>query len=47
MLPKEIIILLFITTIGLFLRLYNNFDQGYWADEILTLIFAIHQYLTS
>lgn len=37
---KEIIILLFITAIGLFLRLYNNFDQGYWADEILTLIIS-------
>jgi hypothetical protein len=25
---KEIIILLFITAIGLFLGLYNNFEQG-------------------
>lgn len=37
---KEIIILLFITTIGFFLRIHNNFEQGYWADEILTLIIS-------
>ena len=37
---KEIIILLFITAIGLFLRLYNNFEQDYWADEILVLIIS-------
>jgi len=34
---KETVILLIIILIGLFLRLYNNFYQGYWADEILTL----------
>jgi uncharacterized membrane protein len=37
---KNIFILLFITIIGFFLRLYNNFEQGYWADEILTLIIS-------
>ena len=37
---KNIFILLFITIIGFFLRLYNNFEQGYWPDEILTLIIS-------
>lgn len=37
---KEIIILLFITAIGLLLGLYNNFEQDYWADYILVLIIS-------